>query len=176
MFFSIITKKLNWENLTKNEEDGIGLRMKNFNIMGVHWKIRCLGEFIKNQSIYRGEYPKKWGLGQLAELRGKAWPKRGVWCFWGGEGVDTPMYTMSKPATLLVRFLRGCFSHFLNCGNGTKSRKPPVINPEPFAWVWYYIRPSKNTKIVMKWRHHISRRSLKLRIIINKSNSPYMLK
>ena len=41
---------------------------------------------------------------------------------------------------------------------------------------------SKNTKIVIKitwlfwWRHHILRRSLKLNIFMNKSNSPYMMK
>ena len=33
MFFSVIAKKLNWEILTKNEKDGIGLRMKNFKIL-----------------------------------------------------------------------------------------------------------------------------------------------
>ena len=36
MFFSVITKYLNWENFTKNL---VTLRMKNYNIMGVHWKI-----------------------------------------------------------------------------------------------------------------------------------------
>ena len=31
--------------------------------------------------------------------------------------------TFSQPATLLkVTLLHGCFSHFLNCTNGTKSR------------------------------------------------------
>ena len=37
MFFSVITKNLNWEILTKNSvtflKDGMGLRMKNLNIM-----------------------------------------------------------------------------------------------------------------------------------------------
>ena len=39
-----MTKNLNWEILTKNFdafEDGMGLRMKNFNA-GVHWKIRFI--------------------------------------------------------------------------------------------------------------------------------------
>ena len=38
MFFSVISKTLNWEILPKNlgTWDGMGLRMKNFNIMGVH--------------------------------------------------------------------------------------------------------------------------------------------
>ena len=39
------------------------LRMKNFNILGAHWKIRISigeGEFIKNQ--YKGGgLPKNWG-------------------------------------------------------------------------------------------------------------------
>ena len=40
MFFSASTKNLNWEILTKNLvtllKDGMGLRMKNFNIMAFH--------------------------------------------------------------------------------------------------------------------------------------------
>ena len=38
MFFSIINKNLNWEIITKNlvTFDGMKLRMKNVNIMGVH--------------------------------------------------------------------------------------------------------------------------------------------
>ena len=36
MFFSDINQNLNQEHLTK---DGQGLRMDNFNIMGVNWKI-----------------------------------------------------------------------------------------------------------------------------------------
>ena len=40
MFFSVITKNLNREILTKNL--GMGLRMKNFDIMGIHLKIRFL--------------------------------------------------------------------------------------------------------------------------------------
>ena len=37
MFFSVMTKNLNWEILTKNLvllKGGMGLRMKNFNIRG----------------------------------------------------------------------------------------------------------------------------------------------
>ena len=42
MFFSVVTKNLNWEILTKNLllKDGMGLRMKDFNVMEVHWKIQ----------------------------------------------------------------------------------------------------------------------------------------
>ena len=52
--FFLITKNLNWEVLLK---DGIGLKTKNFNIMGVHWNIQFFffrggeGEFMKNQYI-----------------------------------------------------------------------------------------------------------------------------
>ena len=43
MLFYVITKNLNWETWTKNlvtfKKDGIGLRMKNFNIMGATEKL-----------------------------------------------------------------------------------------------------------------------------------------
>ena len=46
----------------------MGLRMKNLNIMGVHWKTWFLSEgFMKNQ--YIEGMPKKEGLGQLADLK-----------------------------------------------------------------------------------------------------------
>ena len=52
MFFSVITKNFNWKILIKDLlllKDGMGLRMKNFN-MNVYWKIWFLGGgFIKNQ-------------------------------------------------------------------------------------------------------------------------------
>ena len=55
MLFSIITKNLNWEILTKNSvtflKDGIGIRMKNLNIMWVHGKFRLLGVLTKNEYI-----------------------------------------------------------------------------------------------------------------------------
>ena len=38
----------------------------------------------------------------------------------------------AKPATLLkVKLLHGCFSHFLNFANGTKSRKASHIVKDP---------------------------------------------
>ena len=56
-FLFIITKNLNWEILTKNlvtfKKDGMGLRMKNFNIMRIHWKIRFLG-WVHEKPIYLG--------------------------------------------------------------------------------------------------------------------------
>ena len=45
MFFSVKTKNFNWEILTKDLvflKDGMRLRIKNLNIMGVHWKIQFL--------------------------------------------------------------------------------------------------------------------------------------
>ena len=66
------------------------LRTKNFNIFGVHWKIRLLGGILKNQ--YIGEDCLKRG-----ETWAVCWFKRGHdkkegWCF--SRGVDTPMPTM----------------------------------------------------------------------------------
>ena len=58
----------------------MGLRMKNFNISGVHWKIQLSGG-------RRG--------GIVCKFRGKggAWQEKGSGVFEGG-GVDTPMHTM----------------------------------------------------------------------------------
>ena len=63
LFLSVVTKHFNWEISAKNLLDvksWEGLRMKNFNIMGVHWKIQFLGWFHENP-IYRGEFPKGGG-------------------------------------------------------------------------------------------------------------------
>ena len=62
MFLYFITK---WEILTKNlvtfkRRD----KVKGEKIVGVHWKIQCLGSFMKNQYI-GGELPKKRGLHSL---------------------------------------------------------------------------------------------------------------
>ena len=68
------------------------LRTKNFNIFGVHWKIRLLGGILKNQ--YIAGYCLRvggGGFGQFVGLKGCLERKRG-WCFWGG--VDTPMLNM----------------------------------------------------------------------------------
>ena len=81
----------------------MGFRMKNFNIIGVHWKIQFLGggwrrggRFTKNKYI-RG-ITQKGGLRQFAVLREEAWQKRvggGVFEWWW---VDTPMYIMTRPS------------------------------------------------------------------------------
>ena len=94
MFFSVITKNLNWDTLTKNFKlllkDRMGLRTKNYNIMGVHWKIWFLVGFMKNQYI-AGNLLER-GAWTVCRFKGGL-EKRGGWCFWG-RGVDTPMHTM----------------------------------------------------------------------------------
>ena len=45
----------------------MGLRMKNFNIMEIYWKIWFLLGLHK-KSMYRGELPKKGELGQFEDL------------------------------------------------------------------------------------------------------------
>ena len=55
------------------------LRKKNFNIMGVHWKIQFLVG-AHEKTIYRGELPK---------VRGGGGGRRR-----GGGGVDNPLWIM----------------------------------------------------------------------------------
>ena len=59
------------------------LRVENFNIFGVHWKIWLLRGLEK--PIYRGWIALKGGLGQFADLR-VAWQER------GGGGVEGGWY------------------------------------------------------------------------------------
>ena len=71
MFFSAITKNSNWESLTKNlvtfKRSDV-LRMKNFNIFVVHWKIRLLDGVYEKPIT--GGLLKKGELGQLLDLKG----------------------------------------------------------------------------------------------------------
>ena len=51
----------------------MGLRMKNFDIFGVPWKIWLLGGWGSQKTYIEGGFPKKGGgggLGQFADLRG----------------------------------------------------------------------------------------------------------
>ena len=78
MVFSVRTKNLNWEILTKNLvtplKDGMALRMKNFDIMGVHWKI-WFSWGLHKKPIFSRELPKK---GDLVKKRaGGAFEVRG---------------------------------------------------------------------------------------------------
>ena len=69
------------------------LRIKDFNILGVHWKIRLLrGEGVTKNQYRRERLPKKGeGLGLFPDLGGDLARKRG-WCFW--VGVETQMHTI----------------------------------------------------------------------------------
>ena len=99
MFFSVITKNLNWEILTKNLvnfkrwKDDMGSSMKSFDIMGVHWEIQFLGG-IQEKLRYIGESHKKGELRQFADLKvGGGYGKKKGWWFWGW--VNTQMHIMS---------------------------------------------------------------------------------
>ena len=65
----------------------MGLRMKQFNIFGVHIKIEFLG------GIYRKGLPKKGGLNSLQFYGVELGKKEGDGVFEEG-GADTPMHTM----------------------------------------------------------------------------------
>ena len=57
MFFSVVTKNLNWEILSKNLvifKRWNGLMMKNFSIIRVHWKIQFLGGGLRKNNIEGG--------------------------------------------------------------------------------------------------------------------------
>ena len=58
------------------------LRMKNFNILGVHWKIQLSGEGSRKINIYGG-LPIKGRLRRFVDLRG-AWQERAGGVFEGG--------------------------------------------------------------------------------------------
>ena len=70
------------------------LRMKNFNIFGVHWKIQLLRGGSQKTNTEERDYLKR-GAWTVADLRG-AWQERGGGAFEGVEGgAETPMHTMS---------------------------------------------------------------------------------
>ena len=87
MFFSVITKNLNWETLTKNLvifQRWDGLRLNIFNIMGVHWKNQLLGG----------------GLGQLSDLRGGL--AKGVGNFQGGLILQCTLWRQHIPNMIIM--------------------------------------------------------------------------
>ena len=65
MFFPVITKNWNWNFLIKNLvnlKDKMELKIKNFNIFWVHWKIQFLGEgggVLQKTNIEGGDYLKR---------------------------------------------------------------------------------------------------------------------
>ena len=61
------------------------LRMKNFNILRVHWKMRLLGVGGSRKTNIEGGLPKKEGLGQFVDFReGGGLGKKEGGCFWRG--------------------------------------------------------------------------------------------
>ena len=73
MFFSNIIKNLILEISIRIQlllKDGMGLRMKNFNVMGVHWKIRFLGPGAWKTNILAMKCLKR---GAWAVCRFKSW-------------------------------------------------------------------------------------------------------
>ena len=86
------------------------IRMKNFNILRVHWKIRLLEEgWGSRKTNIEGAISKKGGgLGQLVDLRGGAGgglgKKEGMVFLSGGRGVDTPMHIMFRFLKILFQF------------------------------------------------------------------------
>ena len=80
-----IKNKLKSEILTKNLvslKDGMGLRMKSFNIIGFHWKIRFLGGHKK--PIYKGKWAKKVGAWTVCIFKEGLSKKDGEGVFEGG--------------------------------------------------------------------------------------------
>ena len=85
----------------------MGLRMQNFNMLGVHWKnLTFKGGGSSQETDIEGGFPKKGELGQFADLRGVLTRKR-TWCFWG-VGVDTLMHTMKDLASSLQFHIKVC--------------------------------------------------------------------
>ena len=61
----------------------MGLKVKNFNILGIHGRTRVLGEVSqKANMLWDCLKVCVWGgLGQLADLREVAWQEIEGWCF-----------------------------------------------------------------------------------------------
>ena len=100
-YLRIQTGKM-WQGIWLLLKDKIGWGMKNFNILGVHGKIRVLGGS-HEKPIYRAGLPKMGGLGQFADLMGEgglAGKEEDVFEW----GVATPMHTMDMPI-----FVSYCF-------------------------------------------------------------------
>ena len=90
----------------------MGLRMKNFNIIGFHWKIQFLGGGGEGgggggggsqKTNIGGDFVKGSGWhGQFIDLRGDLAKKRGVVFLSGGGGL-IPQYTLwSDPGKLIL--------------------------------------------------------------------------
>ena len=88
--------------------------MKNYNILGVRWKIWLLVGLTKNQ--YRGGDCLKRGAWTVCRFEVGLARKRG-WCFWGGGWYTNANYDQSAQKTLdtsLILF-HICTNKCLNC-------------------------------------------------------------
>ena len=74
--------------------------MKNFDILGVRWKIWLLEGRVRKKPIDRGGLLKKGGVGQFADLRG-AWLERGGGVFEGSWYSDAH-YDLFKKTYLII--------------------------------------------------------------------------
>ena len=85
----------------------MGLRMKSFSIIGIHWKIQYL-EGVHKKLVYREELPKKgiWTVGRCKRGLGEK-DRSDVFEGGGGEGQggDTKIHTM-----LYIQLVTSCSS------------------------------------------------------------------
>ena len=115
----------------------MGLRMENFNIFGVHWKIGFLGGGEGGGSWktnIEGGLPKKVRLGQFADLREDLARKRG-WCFW--VEMIPPMHTLSRRT-------EKCVPHKQNMRKYTMI----VLSISKISWNYMGISSNWKTQII----------------------------
>ena len=107
------------------------LKMKNFNILGVHWKVQLLGGFMKNQ--YRGwDCLKRWGLDSLSIYKGGLSKKEGGGVFEGGWYPNAHYESGAKFEEKLIF----CFKNdknLLNFDLSTKKSKKFALWLVPFV-------------------------------------------
>ena len=94
-----------WQGIWLLLKDKIGWGMKNFNILGVHGKIRVLGGS-HEKPIYRAGLPKMGGLGQFADLMGEgglAGKEEGVMFLSGGLLPQCTLWTCQFLSVIVLR-------------------------------------------------------------------------
>ena len=84
------------------------LRMKNLNILGVHWKIRILVRGFTKKQYREGDCPKR-GAWTICKFKRGLGKKEGVVFL---RGVDTPMHTMTT--SIFVSISMKQFSKSIN--------------------------------------------------------------
>ena len=70
----------------------MGLTIKIFNILGIHWKIGLLGGGGVHEKLIQREDCLKRGAWRVFRFKGEAWQERGGVVIL--RGVDTPMHTI----------------------------------------------------------------------------------